>query len=108
MKVLRTIAETLFSPAKIVSTFISVKSRTYLSPSLRIVKEKGGVHMKRWFVIGLLFVCSLGVVMYGVKASDRSFFMPEELGGVKIVIDPGHGGLDGGLHRVMLLNVILR
>ncbi len=34
--------------------------------------------------------------MYGVKASDRNFFMPEELGGVKIVIDPGHGGMDGG------------
>ncbi|WP_342507030.1 N-acetylmuramoyl-L-alanine amidase [Sporosarcina sp. FSL K6-2383] len=52
--------------------------------------------MKRWFIIGLLFVCSLGVVLYGVKASDRSFFMPEDLGGVKIVVDPGHGGLDGG------------
>ena len=34
--------------------------------------------------------------MYGVKASDRNLFMPEEFGGVKIVIDPGHGGLDGG------------
>ena len=34
--------------------------------------------------------------MYGVNASDRVFFMPEELGGVKIVIDPGHGGMDGG------------
>ncbi|MEK5036675.1 N-acetylmuramoyl-L-alanine amidase [Sporosarcina sp. FSL K6-3457] len=52
--------------------------------------------MKRWFVIGLLFVCSLGVVLYGVKASDRNFFMPEDLSGVKIVVDPGHGGLDGG------------
>jgi N-acetylmuramoyl-L-alanine amidase len=61
------------------------------------VKEKGGVHMKRWFVIGLLFVCSLVIVMYGVNASsDRNFFMPAELGGVKILIDPGHGGLDGG------------
>ena len=64
---------------------------------LRIVKEKGGVHMKRWFVICLLFVCSLGIVMYGVNASsDRNFFMPAELGGVKILIDPGHGGIDGG------------
>ncbi|MBD7983738.1 N-acetylmuramoyl-L-alanine amidase [Sporosarcina sp. Sa2YVA2] len=51
--------------------------------------------MKRWLVIGLLFATSLLVVVYGVKASDRGFFMPE-LGGVKIVIDPGHGGLDGG------------
>lgn len=52
--------------------------------------------MKRWFVIGLLFVCSLGVVLYGVKASDQNLFLPAELGGVKIVLDPGHGGLDGG------------
>lgn len=52
--------------------------------------------MKRWIIIGILFICSLGVVIYGVQASDQKFFMPEELGGVKIVIDPGHGGLDGG------------
>ena len=52
--------------------------------------------MKRWIMIGFIFACSLGVVLYGVKASEKKFFMPEELGGVKIVIDPGHGGLDGG------------
>lgn len=60
------------------------------------MKEKGGVYLKRWIIIGILFICSLGVVIYGVQASDQKFFMPEELGGVKIVIDPGHGGLDGG------------
>ena len=53
--------------------------------------------MKRSLVICLLFVCSLVIVLYGVNASsDRNFFMPAELGGVKILIDPGHGGLDGG------------
>lgn len=52
--------------------------------------------MKRWLVIGILLVSSLGVVIYGAKASDRGFFMPEEFAGVKIVIDPGHGGPDGG------------
>ncbi len=52
--------------------------------------------MKKWLVISIFFICSLGVVIYGVKASDKNFFMPEELGGVKIVIDPGHGGMDGG------------
>ncbi len=52
--------------------------------------------MKRWLIIGILLVSSLGVVIYGVKASDRGFFMPEEFAGVKIVIDPGHGGPDGG------------
>lgn len=52
--------------------------------------------MKRWILVGILFLSSLGIVMYGVKASDRNLFMPEEFAGVKIVIDPGHGGLDGG------------
>ncbi|MCM3638483.1 N-acetylmuramoyl-L-alanine amidase [Sporosarcina luteola] len=52
--------------------------------------------MKRWLIIGLLFASSLLVVLYGVNASDRGFFMPEQLGGMKILIDPGHGGLDGG------------
>ncbi len=52
--------------------------------------------MKRWLIIGVLLVCSLGIVMYGVQASDRTFFMPEEFAGIKIVIDPGHGGPDGG------------
>lgn len=60
------------------------------------MEEKGGVRLKRWLIIGLLFASSLLVVLYGVNASDRGFFMPEQLGGVKIVIDPGHGGLDGG------------
>lgn len=58
--------------------------------------EGGGVVMKRWLLIVFVFACSIGVVFYGVKASDRGFFMPEELAGVKVVIDPGHGGLDGG------------
>ena len=52
--------------------------------------------MKRWFIIGILLLGSLGIVVYGVQASDRGFFMPEEFAGVKIVIDPGHGGPDGG------------
>lgn len=52
--------------------------------------------MKRIMIIGLLFVCSLGVVWYGVNASDRAFFMPAELAGVKVVLDAGHGGEDGG------------
>ena len=52
--------------------------------------------MKRWVIICILFGFSLGIVLYGASASDRGFFMPAELGGVKVVIDPGHGGLDGG------------
>lgn len=69
---------------------------TYFSSFIRIVKEKGGVCVKRWIIIGVLVLGSLGFYLYGAKASDRNFFMPEELGGVKVVIDPGHGGLDGG------------
>ena len=52
--------------------------------------------MKRWIIISLLFCCSIGVVLVGVKASDRAFFMPAELAGVKVVLDAGHGGEDGG------------
>lgn len=52
--------------------------------------------MKKWLIIGLLMFFSLGGVLYGVKASDRGFFTPAELGGVKVLIDPGHGGEDGG------------
>lgn len=52
--------------------------------------------MKRWMILGVIFLCSLGLVIYGVKASDQNFFMPEEFAGVKVLIDPGHGGLDGG------------
>ncbi|EGQ25191.1 N-acetylmuramoyl-L-alanine amidase [Sporosarcina newyorkensis 2681] len=44
----------------------------------------------------MLLFFSIGGVWYGVKASDRGFFTPAELGGVKILIDPGHGGEDGG------------
>lgn len=34
--------------------------------------------------------------MYETNASERLYFMPEPLGGVKIVLDAGHGGQDGG------------
>ena len=36
------------------------------------------------------------VVVYETSASDKRFFLPEPLGGIKIVLDAGHGGLDGG------------
>lgn len=36
------------------------------------------------------------VVVYETSASDKRFFLPEPLGGVKIVLDAGHGGQDGG------------
>jgi len=40
--------------------------------------------------------CSMMVVVYETSASDKRFFLPEPLGGMKIVLDAGHGGLDGG------------
>ena len=36
------------------------------------------------------------VVVYETSASDKRFFLPEPLGGMKIMLDAGHGGLDGG------------
>lgn len=52
--------------------------------------------MKRWIVIGLLLLVSVTVVIYETQASDRAFFLPAPLAGIKIVVDPGHGGIDGG------------
>lgn len=52
--------------------------------------------LKRWIVIGLLLLVSVTVVVYETQASDRAFFLPAPLGGMKIVVDPGHGGMDGG------------
>ncbi|QCR34149.1 N-acetylmuramoyl-L-alanine amidase [Lysinibacillus sp. SGAir0095] len=52
--------------------------------------------MKRWIALGVILLGCLGIVVYETSASDRSFFLPEPLGGVKIVIDAGHGGVDGG------------
>ncbi|WP_019415661.1 N-acetylmuramoyl-L-alanine amidase [Paenisporosarcina sp. TG20] len=52
--------------------------------------------MKRWIAIGLLLLVSATVVIYETQASDRAFFLPAPLGGMKIVVDPGHGGIDGG------------
>ena len=52
--------------------------------------------MKRWIVIGLLLLVSVTVVVYETQASDRAFFLPAPLGGMKIEVDPGHGGIDGG------------
>jgi len=52
--------------------------------------------LKRWIVIGLLLLVSVTVVVYETQASDRAFFLPSPLGGLKVVVDPGHGGIDGG------------
>jgi N-acetylmuramoyl-L-alanine amidase len=52
--------------------------------------------LKRWIALGVILLCCLLVVFYETSASDRSFFLPEPLGGVKIVVDAGHGGIDGG------------
>lgn len=46
-----------------------------------------------------LMFCSMLVVVYETSASDRRFFLPEPLGGIKIVLDAGHGGLDGGASK---------
>lgn len=52
--------------------------------------------MKRWLIWSAVLVACILLVVYETKASDRGFFISETLGGVKIVIDAGHGGIDGG------------
>ena len=60
------------------------------------MSAKGEMNLKKWLVISVLFLISLVAVVYGTRASDIGFFLPEPLSGVKVVIDPGHGGIDGG------------
>ena len=52
--------------------------------------------LKRLLSIIVVLLVSIVVVAYQTNASDRGFFMPEPLAGITIVVDPGHGGLDGG------------
>lgn len=67
---------------------------------MRIVGQKvakGGVgNLKRWITLAVLLLACLLVVIYETNASHRRFFLPEPLGGIKIVVDAGHGGIDGG------------
>ena len=55
--------------------------------------------LKRWLAIGVLMLGCIFVVMYETNASDRRFLLPEPLGGLTIVIDAGHGGIDGGASK---------
>ena len=55
--------------------------------------------LKRWLAIGVLLLGCILVVMYETNASDRRFLLPEPLGGLTIVIDAGHGGIDGGASK---------
>lgn len=55
--------------------------------------------MRRWLALIFLMFCSMLVVVYETSASDRRFFLPEPLGGLKIVLDAGHGGMDGGASK---------
>lgn len=52
--------------------------------------------MKRWLIWSVVLLACILLVVYETKASDRGFFVSETLGGVKIVVDAGHGGIDGG------------
>lgn len=46
----------------------------------------------------MLLSC-VGIVLYETNASERLYFLPEPLGGVKVVLDAGHGGQDGGASK---------
>ncbi len=52
--------------------------------------------MKRWLIWSVVLVACILLVVYETKASNRGFFISETLGGVKVVVDAGHGGIDGG------------
>ncbi len=54
------------------------------------------IFLRRWLALIFVIFCSMMVVVYETSASDKRFFLPEPLGGVKIVLDAGHGGQDGG------------
>ena len=66
---------------------------------MRIVGKKGGGFLRRWLALVFVIFCSMMVVVYETSASDKRFFLPEPLGGVTIVLDAGHGGLDGGASK---------
>lgn len=55
--------------------------------------------MKRWIALICLLIACAVVVIYETSASERKYFLPEPLGGVKIVVDAGHGGQDGGASK---------
>ncbi|WP_107925092.1 N-acetylmuramoyl-L-alanine amidase [Lysinibacillus parviboronicapiens] len=55
--------------------------------------------MKRWLALGVIMLMSIVFVAYETNASDRNFFLPDPLSGMKIVIDAGHGGEDGGASK---------
>jgi N-acetylmuramoyl-L-alanine amidase len=57
------------------------------------------VFLRRWLALIFVIFCSMMVVVYETSASDKRFFLPEPLGGVKIVLDAGHGGQDGGASK---------
>lgn len=55
--------------------------------------------MKRWLALIVIMFSCMMIVVYETSASDKRFFLPEPLGGVKIVLDAGHGGIDGGASK---------
>ena len=55
--------------------------------------------MKRWIALIVIFISCVLIVLYETNASEKLYFLPEPLGGVKIVLDAGHGGQDGGASK---------
>jgi len=55
--------------------------------------------LKRWLALLFILLTCVIIVVYETSASERLYFLPEPLGGVKIVLDAGHGGIDGGASK---------
>lgn len=55
--------------------------------------------MKRWLALLFILLTCIIIVVYETRASERLYFLPEPLGGVKVVVDAGHGGIDGGASK---------
>lgn len=62
-------------------------------------EDIGGTRMKKWIKGGAIVICIMGllaIIQYQFNSNDSWSTWQLPLSGKVIVIDPGHGGIDGG------------